>query len=53
MTKKGMGRASADVGLLMTAYNLRCLINIVGIKTLIEWAIQQLSYFLELMELLS
>ena len=52
MTKKGMTRASSDVGLLMTAYNLRRLINIVGIKTLIKCAKQLLSYFLELMELL-
>ncbi|PKQ60141.1 transposase, partial [Labilibaculum filiforme] len=52
MTKKGMTRASSDVGLLMTAYNLRRLINIVGIKALIKWAKQLLSYFLELMELL-
>lgn len=35
MTKKSMGRASADVGLIMTAYNLRRLINILGIAKLI------------------
>jgi len=52
MTKKGTERASADVGLIMTAYNLRRLINIIGLKTLMEWAIQQLSYFLELVVLL-
>lgn len=52
MTKKGIKRASADVGLIMTAYNLRRLINIIGLKTLMKWAIQQLSYFLELIELL-
>ncbi|PKQ60727.1 hypothetical protein BZG01_20540 [Labilibaculum manganireducens] len=49
VTKKGMARASADVGLLMTAYNLRRLINIIGIKTIIKWALQQFSYFLESM----
>jgi len=31
MTKKTMKRASADVGLIFTAYNLRRLLNIVGI----------------------
>jgi hypothetical protein len=49
MTKKSMARASADVGLIMTAYNLRRLINLLGLKTLMEWALQQLSCFLELM----
>lgn len=48
MTKKGIGRASADVGLLMTAYNLRRIINIVGLKTLIKWAKQQMFAFFEL-----
>jgi len=52
MTKKSMARASADVGLIMTAYNLRRLINIIGVITLMKWALQQLSYFLELMMLL-
>ncbi|TFH40249.1 MAG: IS1182 family transposase [ANME-2 cluster archaeon] len=31
MTKKSMNRASADVGLMMTTYNLRRIINILGI----------------------
>lgn len=48
MTKKGIERASADVGLIMTAYNLRRLINIIGLKTLMKWATQQLSCFLKL-----
>jgi len=30
LSKKGMGRASADVGLMFIAYNLRRLINILG-----------------------
>jgi transposase len=34
LTKKGISRASADVGLIMTAYNLRRMINIIGIKEL-------------------
>ena len=33
-TKKGMKRASADVGLMFIAYNLRRIINIVGKKAL-------------------
>ncbi|WP_430812973.1 MULTISPECIES: IS1182 family transposase [unclassified Carboxylicivirga] len=34
MTKKSISRASADVGFIMTAYNLRRLINILGIDSL-------------------
>ena len=30
MTKKGMKRASADVGFMFIAYNLRRIINIIG-----------------------
>ena len=30
MTKKGMNRASADVGLIFTAYNLRRIFNLIG-----------------------
>jgi len=37
MTKQGMQRASADVGLMFTAYNLRRLINLIGLKTLIKY----------------
>lgn len=36
ITKKTMKRASADVGLIMIAYNLRRLINIIGISQLME-----------------
>ncbi|MBT3385952.1 MAG: IS1182 family transposase [Prolixibacteraceae bacterium] len=36
-TKKTMERASADIGFMMSAYNLRRIINIVGIKTLKDW----------------
>ncbi|MCG8580404.1 MAG: IS1182 family transposase, partial [Bacteroidales bacterium] len=35
ITKKSISRASADVGLMMSAYNLRRLINILGIVELI------------------
>ena len=52
MTKKGIARASADVGFIMTAYNLRRIINIIGIKTLLKWAKMRLSAFLELLMLL-
>lgn len=34
ITKKGIQRAEADFGFIMTAYNLRRLINIIGIKEL-------------------
>ena len=37
MTKQGMQRASGDVGLMFTAYNLRRLINLIGLKTLIKY----------------
>jgi hypothetical protein len=37
MTKKGTGRASADVGLMMTAYNLRRIFNILGVELLREY----------------
>jgi len=36
ITKKSMKRASADVGFIFTAYNLRRLINIIGVAQLIE-----------------
>jgi len=36
LTKKGMERAGADVGLMFTAYNLRRLINIIGRENLKE-----------------
>ena len=51
MTKKGIKRASADVGLIMTAYNLRRLINIIGVETLMKWAIQHLFSLYEIMML--
>jgi len=34
MTKKGMKRASADVGFIFIAYNLRRIINILGHEVL-------------------
>jgi len=34
MSKQGINRASADVGLIFTAYNLRRLINIIGLEKL-------------------
>jgi transposase len=37
LTKKGMQRASADVGLMFTAYNLRRIINIIGQHNLKEY----------------
>jgi transposase len=37
LTKKGMERASADVGFMFTAYNLRRIINIIGQKNLKEY----------------
>ena len=37
MTKKGTGRASADVGFMMTAYNLRRIFNILSAERLREY----------------
>jgi len=37
MTKKTKQRAEADVGLIFTAYNLRRLISIIGIESLMEY----------------
>lgn len=37
LTKKGMQRASADVGFIFIAYNLRRIINILGFKALLAY----------------
>ncbi len=37
LIKKGMKRASADVGLMFVAYNLRRIINIIGFDGLKKW----------------
>ena len=37
LTKKSIKRAEADVGLIFTAYNLRRLINIIGLKQLMSY----------------
>ncbi len=51
LTKKGIDRASADVGVIMTVYNLRRIINILGIKTLKEYLEMVVSFILENMAL--
>jgi hypothetical protein len=38
LTKKGMARASADVGLMLVAYNLRRILHIVGLERLLAYA---------------
>ncbi len=43
MTKKGMKRASADVGLMFVAFNLRRLINILG-KNVINKFLRELGF---------
>jgi len=45
MTKKYIHRASADVGLMMTCYNLRRIINILGINVLQEYLQMILNTF--------
>lgn len=42
-----MNRASADVGLIMTAYNFRRIINILGINTLKEYLRMVLDFVSE------
>jgi hypothetical protein len=46
MAKKYMHRANADVGLIMTAYNLRRIINILGIETITAYLKMLAFYFL-------
>ena len=46
MTKRGVKRASADVGFMMTAYNLRRIINILGTDRFKKYLENQLSMFL-------
>jgi transposase len=46
MTKKYLHRASADVGFMMTAYNLRRLINIIGIACFKEYLESMLNLLL-------
>jgi hypothetical protein len=46
MTKKSMNRASADVGFMMTVYNLRRIINILGTDRFKKYLENQLSMFL-------
>jgi len=43
MTKKGMERAESDVGLMFTAYNLRRIINILGVDMLKKYLKSVLS----------
>lgn len=45
VTKKGINRASADVGFILTAYNLRRLINILGMEKLREYMKSIFQYF--------
>jgi transposase len=46
LTKKSIERASADVGLMMVAYNLRRLINILGLNKFREYISQLTALFL-------
>ena len=45
ITKKGKPRASADIGLMFIAYNLRRIINILGINALKEYLKEIISDF--------
>ena len=46
MTKNSIKRASADVGLMMTAYNLRRIINILGIERLRKYFEARIDLFI-------
>lgn len=48
LTKKGKKRASADIGLMVVAFNLRRLINIIGFDVLKEWLKSLVFQFFEL-----
>ncbi len=43
LTKKGMKRASADVGLMLVAFNMRRIITIIGFDGLQKW-LQSLAF---------
>ena len=45
MTKKYKTRATADIGFIFIAYNLRRIVNIIGQNTLKTWLTQLLVYF--------
>ena len=47
MTKKGSKRASADVGFMMTAYNLRRIINILGTERFKEFLKYRIDLFFD------
>jgi hypothetical protein len=47
LTKKGIERASGDVGLIMTNYNIRRIINIIGIKELKKYLKTILAFIFE------
>jgi hypothetical protein len=51
-TKKGKQRASADVGLMFTAYNFRRLISILGIRGLLTALLTVCSYLSALIGLI-
>ncbi len=48
ITKKSIKKASADIGLMMTAYNLRRIINIIGKKELKAWLSSLTSAFIRI-----
>ncbi len=50
MTKKGIKRASADVGLVFISYNLRRLINILGAKAFGEWLAAFFGHIMAILE---
>jgi transposase len=43
MTKKTIERAESDTGLILIAYNLRRIINIIGFKTLLKYLMERVS----------
>ena len=51
ITKKSMERAAADIGLIFTAYNLRRIINILGIKQFVILLKDSLYIFIRIIAL--
>lgn len=52
ITKKGKERASADVGFMLIAYNLRRVINIIGGEMLVKYLKVLIFYFLRIFGLI-
>jgi len=53
ITKISIKRASADVGFMLTAYNLRRIMNIIGKKQMISWLSELISSLIRILRQIS